>query len=97
MITKTIQIQELTVDELTEKIAEKLLFKIENYLKQIAEKDDDVLLTRLEVADYLKVSLTTIHHWSKNGILEPLRIGNRVYYKRKTIIDNLEGKRFKRR
>ena len=68
-----------------------------NYLKKIAVKDDDILLTRAEVADYLKVSLTTIHHWSKNGILEPLRIGNRVYYKRKDIIDNLEGKRFKRR
>ena len=68
-----------------------------NYWKKIAVKDDDILLTRAEVADYLKVSLTTIHHWSKNGILEPLRIGNRVYYKRKDIIDNLEGKRFKRR
>ena len=97
MVTKTIQIQEITVDELTEKLAEKLLIKIENYLKQIAKKDVDIFLTRAEVADYLKVSLTTIHHWSKNGILEPLRIGNRVYYKRKDIIDNLEGNRFKRR
>ena len=34
MITKTIQIQEITVDELADKVADKLLSKIEDYLSQ---------------------------------------------------------------
>jgi len=36
MITKTIQITEVTVDELADKIADKLLFKIEDYLKELS-------------------------------------------------------------
>ncbi|WP_299160099.1 helix-turn-helix domain-containing protein [uncultured Eudoraea sp.] len=40
------------------------------------------LLTREETAEYLKISLSTLWHWSKKGILPSYGIGNRVYYKR---------------
>ena len=43
------------------------------------------LLTRRETAEYLKVDLSTIWHWSKKGILPSYGIGNRVYYKRSEI------------
>ena len=90
MITKTIQIQEITVDEFAESVAEKLMLKMESYLKELSNKKDDELLTRIETAKYLKVSLTTIHHWTKHDILSSLRIGNKVYYKKQEIIDYLE-------
>lgn len=90
MITKTIQIQEITVDELTNQVADKLLLKIEKYLKELAKKKNDELMTRVEAAKYLKISLTTVHHWTKHGILSSLRMGNRVYYKKQEIIDFLE-------
>ena len=35
MITKTIQIQEITVDELVDKVADKLLNKIKHYLDDL--------------------------------------------------------------
>lgn len=38
MITKTIQITEISVDELADKVADKLMFKIEDYLKQLSKK-----------------------------------------------------------
>ena len=90
MITKTIQIQEVTVDELAEKVADKLLLKIEAYLKQLSTTKDGGLLTRQETADYLKVSLVTIHQWAKYGIINRVRIGNRVYFKKKAILDLIE-------
>ena len=39
------------------------------------------LLTRQQLADYLSVSKQTIINWSKEGIVKPKFIGNRVYYK----------------
>jgi len=92
MITKTIQIQEITVDELADKVADKLLNKIEDYLSQLNKKDNDTLLTRQETADYLRVSLTTIHHWKKHNIIKPIYLGNRVYFKKQHILDVLEQK-----
>ena len=39
------------------------------------------LLSRQQLADYLSVSKQTIINWSKEGIIKPKFIGNRVYYK----------------
>ena len=39
------------------------------------------LLTIQQLADYLSVSKQTIINWSKEGIIKPKFIGNRVYYK----------------
>ncbi len=36
------------------------------------------LLTRQQLADYLSVSKQTIINWSKEGIIKPKFIGNRV-------------------
>ena len=89
MITKTIQIQEVTIDDLTERIAEKLLTKIDIYIKEYATKNDDTLLTRQETVDFLKVDQSTLWNWTKKGYLISYRIGSRVYYKKIEIINYL--------
>ena len=89
MITKTIQIQEITVDELAEQIADKLLLKIENYLKELATNKDNELLTREETAKYLKINPTTLWHWTNKGKLISYGIGNRRYYKKQEVIAHL--------
>ena len=48
---------------------------------QIEKPKTDEYLTRQEVADKLKCDLSTVHNWSKAGILKPYGIGNRVYFK----------------
>ena len=47
------------------------------------------LLTRQQLADYLSVSKQTIINWSKEGIIKPKFIGNRVYYKAEEVNDLL--------
>ena len=47
-------------------------------LEKLGNKE---LLTRQQLADYLSVSKQTIINWSKEGIIKPKFIGNRVYYK----------------
>ena len=69
-------------------IIEKLT-ALENEIKDIKKnfqpKEPVELLTREETAEYLKISLSTLWHWSRKGILPSYGIGNRVYYKRSEI------------
>ncbi|MFD1616572.1 helix-turn-helix domain-containing protein [Gelatiniphilus marinus] len=97
MITKTIQITEVTADELADTVADKLMLKIENYLKELSKKQNDEILTRQEVADYLRISLVTIHSWNKHGILNPIRMGNRIFYKKQDILDVLEQQKINKK
>lgn len=97
MFTKTVQITEVTVDELADAVADKLMFKIENYLKELSKKQNDDILTRQEVADYLRISLVTIHSWNKHGILNPIRMGNRIFYKKQDILDVLEQQKINKK
>ena len=39
-------------------------------------------ITRREVAKLFKISLVTVHDWTRKGLLSAYKIGNRVYYKR---------------
>jgi len=89
MKTKVIEIHELGVDELTEIIAEKLLLKLKHY-KDDLDKKEVVFLTRTETCKMLKISLPTLWHWSKNGILISYRLGNRLFYKKQEIIDCMQ-------
>ena len=45
------------------------------------------LLTRLETAHILGVSLPTLNEWTKQGIIPGYRIASRVRYKRAEILD----------
>jgi hypothetical protein len=40
-----------------------------------------VYLNRFEVVELLKISLPTLNNWSKAGIVQSHRIGNRILYK----------------
>ena len=65
------------------------LESIENELREaranLQPKVPEELMTRHEVADFFKVTLSTIWKWSKNGNLTYYGVGNRVYYKRSEI------------
>ncbi len=61
-------------------------------LQQIAELRASILnqqpkeyYTRREVADLLKIDLSTIHNWVKKGKFSKHCIGRRTYYKRSEV------------
>lgn len=85
-----VQIEDISVEELTEIIAEKLVDKLEKTIETlISNQNDEELLTRTETAKILKVELTTLWSWTKKGKLTAYGIGNRVYYKRGEIMKSL--------
>ncbi len=38
-------------------------------------------LTRKEVCAMLRISLPTLHQWTKDSLIKSYRLGNKVYYK----------------
>ena len=90
MITKTIQITEVSVDELADKVADKLLLKIKCYLDDLSTKENDVYLTIQETADFLKIDISTLWNWTNKSKVISYGIGHRRYYNKQEIIDTLK-------
>lgn len=49
----------------------------------------DIYLTRKEVSQLLKISLSTVHNWCKSGKLKPYGLGNRIYFKMEDIENSM--------
>ncbi len=57
--------------------------------KNFQPKEPTEFLTRQDVAKMLSVDLSTVHNWTKKGILTANQIGGRVYYIRKQVENSL--------
>lgn len=87
---KQIQLIEITPDELKELILtgiNKEIEKIKVHFKPINQVD---YLTRNEVANLLKIHISSVHNWTKKGILIAYQMGGRVYYRRTDIDEAFE-------
>lgn len=89
--TKTTEIHCITPDEFRNIIINDIKEELSNIAKHLnpLRKPKEEYLTRKEVAKILKISLPTISDWNKKGILNPLRIGNLIRYKKSDLEDAL--------
>ena len=76
--------------------AETLIGQIKEIVKKAIPKPQpaattDKLLTRKEVCKMLQISLVTVHNWTKQGILNPYRIGNKLRFKESEVLDALQS------
>lgn len=55
------------------------------------DKDFDILLSRREVTQLLKISIPSLHNYQKSGILKPYRIGKRVLFKKVEVMEALKS------
>ena len=76
----------LLLDERFEKLASLLRSSAINN-----EKQKDELLTRKEAVEFLKISYPTLHNWTKNKVIRPVRIGGRVYYQKAELLKFLSS------
>jgi len=89
---KAIIIESVDVELLRSFIAKAVEEEFEKLKEDLfTEREKDELLSRLETADLLKISLPTLLDWRKKGIVKPYKMGNRVYYKRAEIMDTLNS------
>ena len=73
-------LQGINTDDLKRLLKEVLEESI-NHSRPKVETKIQPYLNRFEVAEMLKISLPTLNNWSKSGIIQSYRIGNRVLYK----------------
>lgn len=84
-------LNELSLDDLVSSIREVVRDELETTRrKTISDRGN---LTRQEVADLCKVSLTTVHQWTKEGRLIAYKLGGRVLYKASEVMESLENNR----
>jgi len=62
-----------------EQLIARVVNELKNELKQATFTEK--YLTREEVSKLLTICLSSIHNWSKKGILQPYQMGGRVYFK----------------
>lgn len=91
MNTVKIEVNGLDINSLAEKID-----NLTNALNGQSETKsttpkDEKLITRMEVARLLGVTLPTVYDWTKKGIITAYRIGNRVRYKKDEIMQTLNN------
>ena len=79
----------ITPEELKQIIKEVIKDELLEVRKQLQEKDSDVLMSRQETCEFLKISITTLWQWTKKGKIESYGIGNRVYYKKEDLLKSL--------
>jgi excisionase family DNA binding protein len=86
MTPQLIQIQQIDAETLLARFSgiEKQLTDLAANQRPLSEPDE--LLTRDEVAGLLKISKVTVWEWSRKGILQPYRIGNKVRFKRSEVL-----------
>lgn len=76
--------------------AETLIGQIKKVVKDLIPPPQpqtlsDRLLTRKEVCKMLQISLVTVHNWTKQGILNPYRIGNKLRFKESEVLEALQS------
>ena len=54
------------------------------------------LITREQTAELLRVSLPTLHKWTKSGLLQSYKIASRVRYKREEVMRIFQNGELKR-
>jgi hypothetical protein len=71
----------LTIDELKNLVGQVIKTEFDAVKKHLQPKQPNDYLTRKEVSEMLKIDISSVHNWSKRGVLKPLQIGNRIYFK----------------
>jgi helix-turn-helix protein len=77
-------LHEITPEQIAS-LFEGLQNQISDLKKNFVPKEPTEWLTRNEVAELLKVDLSTLWNWQQKSKLVPFGIGNRVLYKRSDI------------
>ncbi|MGB1104373.1 MAG: helix-turn-helix domain-containing protein [Crocinitomicaceae bacterium] len=86
-----LMISQFTKTDLENAINEAFKIHVESKFNQLInnqEKGKD-FLTRKETSEFFSVSIVTIHNWVKEGIISSYKLGNRTYFKRSELVEQL--------
>jgi hypothetical protein len=70
-----------SLNDLKTIIGEVVQEKLQQFKPEYPQPQTEEFITRRQVCSLLKISLSTLHYYSKDGILKAYRIGGRILYK----------------
>lgn len=86
METKFIQIEAVSAEEFKTEIVNAILEQLKPLLeKEKIEEKQNEMITRLEAAELLNISLVKLWDITKNNLIPKYKIGGKVLYKKKDI------------
>lgn len=81
---------ERSLESMISRLLDEKLATIIESTPKVEKRPDNGLYRRKEAAAILRVSLVTLDHWTKLGIINARRVGTRVYYTDKDINDAMK-------
>ena len=88
-------LQGTSVKELLSQISSLISNRLSEHMELQRPPNPNKYLTRKEAASLLKITLPTLHEWTKMGWLTSYRIGNRVLYKEQELESALVSRKLK--
>lgn len=85
MVKKITQIYQYSDHEIIDTFLNGVDKRFKEFESKFQPKEPTTWLTKKEVAQILSISTVTIDDWSRKGILNPFRIGNRIRFKRSEV------------
>ena len=93
-MTENIRLIDLTKTDLVNLISETVSTEIKKVINlmnsQPSENEESKIISRIETAKLLGVSLTTLFIWNRDNILKGKKIGSRVYYLKNDVMDKFK-------
>jgi excisionase family DNA binding protein len=80
---------QVTPEALVKLINEGVKTQLEDFKKNLNINDPDILLTRAEACEFLKIEQTTLYHWVKAGKVQCYGIANRRFFKKSDLLNSL--------
>ena len=71
--------------------ADEIIAKLHEQAYTPVTKSEDELYTREKVMEYLHIKSTTLWHWAKMGILTPIKIKRKCFYRKSDVLSLQSG------
>lgn len=85
----SILLQNVSPEQFTELLTNVFKSQLEDFKKNLNTNDPDILLTRAEACEFLKIEQTTLYHWVKAGKVKCYGIANRRFFKKSDLLNSL--------
>ena len=85
----SILLQNVSPEQFTDLLTNVFRSQLEDFKKNLNTNDPDILLTRAEACEFLKIEQTTLYHWVKAGKVPCYGLANRRFFKKSDLLNSL--------
>lgn len=92
----TIILQGISLNQFMQQLQELITGKMIEEMDGRKKEPPTSYMTRKEVVDLLRITMPTLHSWTKEGLIPSYRIGNRVLFKKDEVLKAVSARKYRR-